>query len=208
MHQHGRAVAVAGLMLALAAGSFVYFRAVYTGTKRLRVVVPGRLFRSGQMRTDGFAEAVRRYGIRTVINVQEDQPDPDVATSFWTGDTIKESEMCRRLDVRYVWLAPDLVPRNHPPGVRPQVLDEFLALMDRESTYPALIHCKAGLHRTGLLSAVWRMEYQGWSRRAAFRELKAHGFGDSACTSANDYVAQYVLEYRPRSREVSAGRRP
>src|SRR5262245_36429686 len=110
MAQHGRAVAVAGLMLALAAGSFLYFRAVYTATKRLRVVEPGRVYRSGQMRAGGFAEAVKRYGIRTVINVQEDQPDPDVATAFWGGDTVKESELCRQLGVQYVWLAPDLVP--------------------------------------------------------------------------------------------------
>jgi hypothetical protein len=185
-------------MLAIAAGSFVYFRAVYTRAKRLRVVEPGRLYRGGLMRVDGFVEAVERHGIRTVINVQDDCPDPDLATAFLGGETVKESALCRRLGVRYVWLAPDLVPRNHARGVRPRVVDEFLALMDRESTYPALIHCKAGLHRTGLLCAIWRMEYQGWSRPEALAELKAHGFGDWACTSANDYVAQYVLEYRRR----------
>jgi protein tyrosine phosphatase (PTP) superfamily phosphohydrolase (DUF442 family) len=207
MSQYGRAAGVAALMLAVAAGSFVYFRAVYTRTKRLRVVEAGRLIRSGQMRADGFAFAVQHHGIRTVVNVQEDVPDPDIATSFWGGETVKESELCKQLGVRYVWLAPDLLPRNHPPGEQPGVIGDFLALMDRESSYPVLIHCKAGLHRTGLLSAIYRMEYQGWSRQEAFRELKAHGFGDTACTSANDYVAQYVLEYRPRGRPAFAGRR-
>ena len=59
-----------------------------------------------------------------------------------------------------------------------------------------LIHCKAGLHRTGILTAVYRMEYEGWTPAQAYRELKAHGFGDWACTSANDYVNEYVLQYR------------
>ena len=28
--------------------------------------------------------------------------------------------------------------------------------------------------------------------------MRAHGFGDTYCTSANDYVKQYVLNYQPR----------
>jgi len=75
-------------------------------------------------------------------------------------------------------------------------VDEFLDLMDRPEVYPVLIHCKAGLHRTGCLTAVYRMEYQGWTPEEAYGELKAHGFGDWVCTSANDYVSQYVLQYR------------
>ncbi len=70
--------------------------------------------------------------------------------------------------------------------------------MDDEASYPVLIHCRAGLHRTGVLSAVYRMEYQGWSPLEAFEELRAHGFGTFACTAANEYVRQYVLTYRRR----------
>ena len=39
---------------------------------------------------------------------------------------------------------------------------------------------------------------------AALRELKAHGFGDIYCTAANDYVRQYVLNYRPRRTRLAA----
>ena len=79
------------------------------------------------------------------------------------------------------------------------MIDEFVELMDQESTYPALLHCKAGLHRTGVLTAIYRMEYQGWSRRAAFHELRAHGFGDWVSTTANPYIDQYIFRYRPRA---------
>ena len=82
------------------------------------------------------------------------------------------------------------------PLERPAAIDEFLDLMDDPDAYPVLIHCKAGLHRTGCLTAVYRMEYQGWSPGEAYDELKAHGFGDWVCTSANDYVNEYVLQYR------------
>ena len=34
--------------------------------------------------------------------------------------------------------------------------------MDDPDSYPVLIHCNAGLNRTGVMVAVYRMEYQGW----------------------------------------------
>jgi hypothetical protein len=206
MTQAWKPALVGALAVALfGVAPFVYYRSVYAHGKRLREIVPGRFYRSGQMTAEGFAEAVARFHLRTIINVQDDFPDPDIALRFWGGGTIKESELCRRLGVRYVQLAPDLISRRRVGVDRPRCIDQFLELMDQESTYPALIHCKAGLHRTGILSAVYRMEYQGWSPAAAYRELKAHGFGTWACTAANDYVAQYVLTYRrgQRRREVA-----
>ena len=81
---------------------------------------------------------------------------------------------------------------------RPAAIKTFLGLMDCPETYPVLIHCKAGLHRTGVMVAVYRMEYNGWSPREALGELKAVGFGDFAATAANDYIEQYVLTYKRR----------
>jgi tyrosine-protein phosphatase SIW14 len=185
-----------GIAFLLIVVPFVRYRAVYAHSKRLREVDPGRFYRSGQMTAEGFAEAVARFGIRTIINLQDEYPDPDVRVRFLGGGTIKESELCRRLGVRYVYLVPDLISRRKVPAHRPRAIDEFLELLDRESTYPVLIHCRAGLHRTGVLSAVYRMEYQHWSRGEAFRELKANGFGEFAATAANDYVTQYILTYR------------
>jgi tyrosine-protein phosphatase SIW14 len=180
----------------------VFYRMVYNHSRRLREVVPGRVYRSGQLTVPGFAEAVSRLGIRTIVNLQDDFPDPYIRKSFWTDQGIKESDLCRRLNVRYVLIEPDLVSRYKVPEERPFAIDRFLQIMDDPSNYPVLIHCKAGLHRTGVLTAVYRMEYQGWSRHDAFEELRAHGFGDRFCTMANDYVKQYVLTYTPGVRRL------
>lgn len=194
------------LIAAFAIGLFVvwpytYFRYVYEEKKRFREVIPGQVYRSGQMTAEGFREVVERHHIRTIINVQDDVPDPDVRLSFWSKETIKESDLCKELGVEYRNVAPDLVSRFSVPDRHPEAIDQLLEILDRQESYPVLIHCKAGLHRTGCLVAVYRMEYQGWSNGAAYREMKAHGFGDSACTAANDYVNQYVLTYRPRNAE-------
>src|SRR5262249_28612621 len=127
-------------------------------------------------------------------------PDPELRASFLNGDVIKESELCIAHHARYILLEPDLVPPSRVPALQPQVLAPFFKLFDDPNNYPILLHCKAGLHRTGVLVAVYRIEYEGWSAAAALRELTDNGFGEDAATAANDYIKQYILTYRPRER--------
>jgi len=190
-------IALAALLVAV---PFLHFRSQYAHHKRLRTVAPDVLYRSGQMTADGFRDAVARYGLRTIINCQNEFPDPDLTISFWDRQTIRESELCHELGVHYIHLDPDLCSYRTDPAARPRVIDQFLAVLDDPVARPILLHCKAGLHRTGILAAVYRMEYEGWGPYRALEELKAHGFGDAAATSANDYIHQYILNYRPRTK--------
>jgi protein tyrosine/serine phosphatase len=187
------------LLIALLVLVFPYFfyRWEYTHSKRLRVVVPGRVYRSGQMTASGFAEAVEGLHLRTIINFQDDYPDPDIDEDYFGGKTIKESELGKQLGVRYIFIAPDVIPRRWASEFRPEAIDKALAILDDPATYPVLFHCHAGLHRTGVITAIYRMEYQGWSREAAYRELRENGFGAWPGTSANEYISQYVLTYQP-----------
>jgi protein tyrosine/serine phosphatase len=201
-----RAVLIAGIVLVVVVLPFVAYRDEYTYQKRLRVVVPGRVYRGGQPTAAGLRDAVRELKLRTVINLQEDVPDPDLYLSYWTLETVKESELCEQLGVNFVQISPDLLVRRLIPQERPRAIDEFLAVMDDERNYPVLFHCRAGLHRTGCLAAVYRMEYQGWSRDAAWRELRANGFGEWVSTASNDYITQYVLTFTPGLRRTADGR--
>src|SRR5262249_7093755 len=152
-------------------GPILFFRAVYAHDKRLRDVVPGLVYRSGQLTAEGFADAVAQYGIRTIINLQDDFPDPDLDMGFFDRRTVRESELCRKLCVRYVFIGPDLVWRKRVGIERPEAIDQFLAVMDDPDIYPVLIHCKAGLHRTGCMTAIYRMEYEGWTPQRAIQEM-------------------------------------
>jgi protein tyrosine/serine phosphatase len=42
---------------------------------------------------------------------------------------------------------------------------------------PVLIHCKHGQNRTGLIAAMYRVVYQGWSKQQALAEMRGGGFG-------------------------------
>jgi protein tyrosine/serine phosphatase len=179
---------------------YLYYRCSYTWTKRLRDVTAGRVYRSGAMTASGFVTAIERYGIRTIINLQNEAQDPDLPLGYFSRHTIRESDLCEKLGVRYRVVCLDLLPRNRKPTERPAAIEQFLELMDDPSNYPVLIHCKAGLHRTGIFAALYRMEYEGWTRAEAIRELKSHGFGEFACSSANEYITQYLLSFQPGQR--------
>jgi hypothetical protein len=192
---------IAGIVVLIVVVPVVCYRDVYAHNKRLREVDAGKFYRCGQLTADGFTDAISRYHIRTVVNVQDEYPDPDLDKCFFSSATVKESELCKLLGVRYVYLPPDLIARHLLPQQRPEAIDKFLALMDDPKSYPVLIHCHAGLHRTGVLTALYRMEYDGWGPEETIRELKANGFSEWQCTSANDYIKQYILTYRRGVRE-------
>ncbi len=174
----------------------LYYRAVYAHAKRFREVTPGRFYRSGQLTAQGLREVIERHQIKTVINLQNEAPDPLMRETYFGKPVIRESTLCQQLGVRYLLLEPDLLPPKHDEQERPRVIDEYLQVLDDPTAYPILLHCKAGLHRTGLLVAIYRMECEGWTVGEAIRELRANGFAHEDSTSANEYIAQYLQSYQ------------
>jgi tyrosine-protein phosphatase SIW14 len=193
------------LALFMALTPLMYYRWNYTVHKRLRVVEAGKLYRSGCLTVDGFEGAVENYGIRTFVNLQEEAPDPELPLHFLSSRTEKESAFCKRHGIRYEFLHVDTLPPNTVPPEQPKAIAAFRAIMDNPENYPVLVHCRAGLHRTGVLVAMYRMEYNGWSSYQALEELRGHGFGRAASYAPNDYIWQYVLSYQPRERGMTRG---
>jgi protein tyrosine phosphatase (PTP) superfamily phosphohydrolase (DUF442 family) len=176
-----------------------FFRYQYVHAKRFREVTPGRFYRCGQMTASGFREVIERHGIKLVINLQHEEPDPFLADRWLGSGKIRESDLCRELGVKYVLLAPDILPPNNRLDMLPEAVEEFVKLLDNEANYPVLLHCKAGLHRTGRLTAIYRMEFEGWSHGEALRELRANGYGYGIASEADDYIIQFVENYTPRA---------
>ncbi len=173
-------------------------RSQYEQYRRLRVVTDGRVYRSGQLYGDGFRQAFQTYGIKTVVNLQEEseQVDPKIPRGYFRREKERESEVCKERNVRFVNLEGGVMDDSGAGG-RPKLTDDFLEVFDNDDNYPILFHCKAGLHRTGWMTAIYRMEYEGWSRTRALDELRANGFGTFKSTSDNDYIRRYLFEFAP-----------
>src|SRR5262245_19912361 len=135
--------------------------------RSFRVVEPGVLYRSGQMSRAGLERVIGDYGIRTVITLR------DPAVSGKEPDW-GEEEFCRQRDLKYVRIAPqrwgaaDGGPAPADAGVQ-----TFLGIIADRANSPVLLHCFAGVHRTGAYLAVYRMEFDHWSNARALDELRA-----------------------------------
>ncbi|KVM67447.1 protein-tyrosine-phosphatase [Burkholderia ubonensis] len=66
------------------------------------------------------------------------------------------------------------------------------ALRDANRDGPVLIHCQHGADRTGLVSALYRMVYQGWTREQALDELQHGGYGFHAIWQNITYYLKHV----------------
>ncbi len=166
-----------------------------TNLRNFSVVKPGVLYRSGQLSVGGLERIVHDHGIRTVITLRdavvEGNRPPD-----W-----REEEYCIDQDIQYVrirprkWSSPAGGPAPAEAGVK-----RFLAVMDDAAHFPVLIHCMAGIHRTGAYVAIYRMEFDHWDNAAALDELRAGGY-----RNLDDEldVLGYLEDYRPRWKSPS-----
>jgi tyrosine-protein phosphatase SIW14 len=187
------------LLALMTVGPALYYRAGYHHAKRLRVVTAGKMYRSGQLTANGFRDAHSLYQFKTVINFQEENRDPKLPDGYFGSPKYLESEFLSKMGVQYRFLHLQIQPRIHAEkNPRMQAVEEFLEICDDPKNYPILIHCKAGLHRTGLLTAIYRIEYEGWSKADALREVRSNGFGDHNCNTSDENVYQILGLYTPR----------
>ncbi|MCS7166591.1 MAG: tyrosine-protein phosphatase [Gemmatales bacterium] len=179
--------ALVALTLFFVAGSIGYYRLRYAESKRLRIVDPGKLYRSGQLSSRGLKRAILSFNIRTVINLQEEAPNPQLGNE-------SEASLCRRLGVRYIYLYVDsLSLERHYAGLTPEAARIFLDLVTDPNYQPVLIHCRAGLHRTGILTALYRIHVQNWHADTAWAELRLHGYGEDRCSGRSYTFRDYML---------------
>jgi tyrosine-protein phosphatase SIW14 len=192
---------------------FLYYRHTYSTYKRFHVVDADKgVYRSGCLTAAGFEEVIQRYGIKTVLNLQDEAKDPELpatyAASWLPGERQKESEICKRNGAEMIYIfaghlkLEEQIRARTGEYVRPVEIEQILEIFDNPKRYPILIHCKAGLHRTGVTVALYRQEMNGWSKELALQELRANGFGELGSTSANQYILDYILNYRPGIRRA------
>ncbi len=187
-----RAVLVLAV-LGLALGALpVYYRATASVKYRnFRAVVPGELYRSGQLTTEGLAAVTTQYGIRTVISLREEtKPGADGKA---TPDN-SEAEYCRLNKIRHEVLLPE--HWYAPPGQAVPVegnLRKYLSIVRDPSQRPVLVHCFAGIHRTGGYVALYRVECEGWTADEAIREMQSMG---TVRTTFDDEIPNYLRQYR------------
>ena len=87
-----------------------------------------------------------------------------------------------------------------------KALNEFFEIMDNEDNYPVLIHCYHGLGRTMLYTALYRIEYEGFTNEEARSKtrLLVESFIYNSSFATGREKGDFLINYTPRSMGDSA----
>ena len=123
---------------------------------RFAVVEEGVLYRSAEPDEAGWKRLRDYYGIRTVIDLREDEPNEPWA--------VLERQFCAQNGIRHIKL---------PIGadrLTDQELKTIVETISDRQCRPVLVHCELGRSRTGIAVAAYRVVAEGWSYQAALAE--------------------------------------
>jgi protein tyrosine/serine phosphatase len=182
--RYRKAIAAFAAAALLAGGAYYYF--VQVQLPRFETVREGVLYRSGQPRALGM-HWIQARGIRTVVGLRLPEKK----------GTIEATRHAAENGMRYV---------NIPLGPSTEELSEaareFLEIVEDESNWPVLVHCGRGKERAGVMSAVYRIEHDGWTNEEALEE----GFELGMTRGRMPIAEAFILDYRPEgSEEAPAG---
>src|SRR5689334_1612698 len=116
-------------------------------------------------------------GVKTVINLTN------------SDSQANEQAMVEQAGMNYV----QLPMTTHVPPTQEQI-KQFLSLATGPATQPVYVHCVGGRHRTGVMTAVYRMTLNGWSADQAFKEMKQYKFG---WEMKHPEFKKFVYSYQP-----------
>ncbi len=172
------------VVLAIAGAATAFLVREHRLLYHFHVVEPGVFYRSGQLERSALERVRAATGIRTIIDLSVERRDHPLIRD--------EVAFAAEEGIRYVHLP---VPPG-AEGIEPFV-ERFLEVMDDLPGRPVLLHCWHGVHRTGLMTAVFRMEYQRATNEEALEGLALFGrdkedFGPGD----REFIAGYVPRWR------------
>jgi protein tyrosine/serine phosphatase len=117
-----------------------------------------RYFRGAQPKGRDFDD-LARLGVKLVIDLAA-EGDPN------------ERANAERAGMKFV-----RIPMSTSARPSQAAIGQFLSLVNEQANQPVYVHCMGGRHRTGVMTAVYRMTEEGWTADRAFSEMKQYKFG-------------------------------
>jgi len=114
-------------------------------------------YRGSQPNQEEFAQ-LKTLGIKTVIDLREDFKKNEEAS-------------VRDLGMNYV-----RIPLKTRVAATEEQWKYFLGLVNDPAKQPVYVHCKGGRHRTGAMTAIYRITHDGWTADQAYEEMKDYDF--------------------------------
>jgi protein tyrosine/serine phosphatase len=116
-------------------------------------------YRGGQPEGRDYAD-LAALGVKSVINL--------------IGDEVQANEqsMVEKNGMHYFYIP--MTTHKEPTTAQ---IAQFLSIVNDPVNQPVYVHCVGGKHRTGVMTAVYRMNQDKWNADKAFEEMKQYKFG-------------------------------
>jgi protein tyrosine/serine phosphatase len=134
-------------------------------------------YRGGQP-LDGHYADLAALGVETVINLT-------------SGEDVRDDEktMVEKYGMRYLHIP--MTTRKAPTDAQ---IALFMSAVDAEGA--VYVHCVGGRHRTGVMTAIYRMTRDGLTGEQAFKEMKQYKYGPDFL---HPEFKKFVYEYEPHA---------
>ncbi len=114
-------------------------------------------YRGGQPREKDVGQ-LKQLGVKTIIDLRKDKKP-------------QEADWAARAGLSYFNIP--LLPGR---AATEEQANYFLSLVNDPANWPVYVHCKGGRHRTGALTAIYRITHDGWTATQAFDEMLRYDF--------------------------------
>src|SRR6185295_8972367 len=115
-------------------------------------------------------------GVKTVIDLQKDGPS-------------NESGLVTAAGMKFFRIG--MTTTNAPTDTQ---IAQFFEIVNDPANQPVYVHCAGGRHRTGTMTTLYRMTFDGWNAEKAYNEMKQYrfeGFPD------HPVLRNYVYAFKP-----------
>lgn len=130
-------------------------------------------FRGAQPEPEQYHQ-LAALGVRTVIDLRDDPKE-------------FAKEKAELAGMKYLNLP--MSDKRYPSS---DAAARFLQVINDRENWPVFVHCAGGRHRTGAMTAVFRMTNQGWDVDQAYSEMKEFDF---YTRWGHKPIKQFVFDY-------------
>lgn len=142
-------------------------------------------YRGAQPKEDEYNQ-LAALGVKTIIDLRNDPKD-------------YAKLLAERAGLTYINLP--MSDKDYPLS---GAASKFLSLINDQASWPVYVHCAGGRHRTGAMTAVYRMSVQGWDVDRAYEEMKDYDFYTRwGHRAMKQYVFDYYRDMLQKRREQS-----
>lgn len=115
------------------------------------------LYRGGQPAESDY-KALAAYGIHTIVDLRNDE------------------EVFAKSAAEAAGLKYYNIPMDGVSAPSNEDVAKFLSIVNDPSSGKIFMHCKAGIHRTGAMGAVYRIAHDGWDYDKTYAEMRNYEF--------------------------------